>query len=149
MKKLLFLFVLPFFLFACDVNLINEHRDMPKMAWERQNSISVSAEVPETKEYVLKVHIRHTSHLQIVNMAVKLTISPENKPDETIVQDLLIPIRDKDGHLVGSAMGDICDTEFATKFTPKQKGKYTFTIAHVMEEEKVESIMEVGISVEK
>ena len=149
MKKLTFLFIMPFLLLACNVNLVNEHRDMPKMVWEKQNIISVTAEVPEVKDYTLKVHLRHTSHIQIGNIALKLTISPENKPDEVIVQDLLVPIRDKDGQLLGSAMGDICDTEFTTKFTPKQKGKYTFTITHQMEEDKVESIMEVGISIEK
>ncbi|TAH21145.1 MAG: hypothetical protein EAZ08_03870 [Cytophagales bacterium] len=149
MKKLFLLIITPLLLCACNVNLINEHKDMPKMAWEKQNQLSFTAEMPEVKEYNMKLHLRHTSHIQIGNIAVKLTITPDNQPNEAIVQDLLIPIRDKDGHLTGSAMGDICDTEFLTKFAPKQKGKYTFTLAHQMEEDKVESIMEVGFSIEK
>ena len=149
MKKLFFLSVITLLLCACNVNLVSEHKDMPKMTWEKQNQLSFSAEIPQIKEYTMKVHLRHTSHIQIGNIAVKFTATPDSQPNEAIVQDLLIPIRDKDGHLTGSAMGDICDTEFITKFTPKQKGKYTFTIAHQMEEDKIESIMEVGFSIEK
>lgn len=149
MKKLFFLIVAPLLLCACNVNLVNEHKDMPNMTWEKQNALTFSAEIPEVKEYSVGVHLRHTSHIQLSSMEVKLTITPENQPNEATVQNLLIPIRDKDGHLLGSAMGDICDTEFFTKFTPKQKGKYIFTLAHQMHEEKVESVMEVGFSIEK
>jgi gliding motility-associated lipoprotein GldH len=149
MKYTLFLFLILLIISGCN-NIYNEHQDITNMAWHRQNLLTFKANIPEPKEYTVNVHLRHTSHIQIGNIAVKLVISPENQPNEAITQELLIPIRDKTtGDLVGEAMGDICDTSFATKVTFKSKGAYTLTLEHQMEDDKVEAIMEIGISIEK
>ncbi len=147
-KALFLLFIIASFT-ACN-QLYNEHKSLPGMHWEKQNKLTFVVDIPEAKEYTLKINLRHTSHIQIGNVPVKLTINAENQSNELENQVFVIPIRDPaTGDLVGSAMGDICDTEYPIKFTFKQKGKYTLTLEHQMEEEKIESIMEIGINIDK
>lgn len=149
MKKLLLVLAIIIVFTACN-QLYNEHKSLPNMSWERQNKLTFGVDIPEAKEYTLKINLRHTSHIQIGEIPVKLTLSHGNQVDEIENQAFIIPIRDKaTGELVGSAMGDICDTEYPIKFAFKQKGKYNFTLEHEMEDDKVEAIMEVGINIEK
>lgn len=150
MKNLFLLFIPILFLITSCSGVYNEYKKLPNMHWEKQNILSFTADIPEAKEYTLKIQLRHTSHIQLGNIAIKLGITPENQPDKTETQNILIPIRDNaTGELLGEAMGDICDTEFITKYTFKNKGKYTFTLEHLMEDDKAEAIMEVGINIDK
>jgi gliding motility-associated lipoprotein GldH len=142
-------FVAVIFLFSSCSGIYNEHQKISNMHWDVQNVLSFKADIPEAKEYKVTIQLRHTSHIQLGNIAVKLSIYPENQADKAEVQNILIPIRDNaTGELLGEAMGDLCDTDFVTKFTFKQKGKHTLTLQHVLEEEKAEAIMEVGIKIE-
>ena len=150
MKTKYQILILICFLCCSCSDIYNENKSISNLHWEKQNVLSFNVDIPEPKEYPLTIQLRHTSHIQLGNLAVKLTITPESQKDKAESQNILIPIRDNaTGELLGEAMGDICDTNFVTKYTFKQKGKYIMTLEHLMEDDKAESIMEVGIKISK
>ena len=148
MRKIHTILFLIFLLITACSGIYSENKKIPNMHWELQNVLTFNAAIPEAKAYKVTIQLRHTSHIQLGNIALKLTVTPENQSDKPQTQNILIPIRDNaTGELLGEAMGDICDTDFTTNYTFKEKGKYTLSLQHLLEDDKAESIMEVGIKI--
>ncbi|SFF44788.1 gliding motility lipoprotein GldH family protein [Thermoflexibacter ruber] len=149
-KYFLALIINVLFFISCNT-FYNEHQKLPNLKWERSQEIAFEVDVPEAKNYTINIHLRHTSQIQYGEIEVKLAIIPSASNDiQAIDKEIIIPIRDKQtGHLLGDAMGDICDTTYKFPFKFEKKGKYKLVLSQQTEDESVASIMEVGISIEK
>lgn len=151
MKKIIFL-CLAVLLLACQDNntLFKEHQSIAMLRWEKTQARIFSVEVKDNKPfYSATVALRHSSKLEYgdISLSIKM-VSPSGKEKIT---NYIMPIRDrKTGNLVGSAMGDMCDTEmiFLEKIAFEETGKYNFEISHTMKEEII-SILEVGLIIQK
>lgn len=151
MKKITFLLLALLFLACQDSNtLFKEHQTIAMLRWEKTQARIFSVEVKDNKPvYSATLALRHSSKLEYgdISLSIKM-ISPSGKEK---IANYIMPIRDrKTGNLIGSAMGDMCDTEmiFLEKITFEETGKYNFEVSHTMKEEII-SILEVGLIVQK
>ncbi len=151
MKKITF-FCLTVLLFSCqDSNtLFKEHQSIAMLRWEKTESRIFNVDVKDNKPvYSATIALRHSSKLEYGDISLNIKmVSPSGKEK---IANYIMPIRDrKTGNLVGSAMGDMCDTEmvFLEKITFEEIGKYSFEVSHAMKEEII-SILEVGLIVQK
>jgi gliding motility-associated lipoprotein GldH len=149
-KHFLALIISVLFFTSCNT-FYNEHQKLPNLKWERSQEIAFEVDIPEAKKYTINIHLRHTSQIQYGEIEVKFAIIPLASNDvQAIDKEIIIPIRDSQtGHLLGDAMGDICDTTYKLPFSFEKKGKYKLVLSQQTEDESVASIMEVGISIEK
>ena len=151
MKRYFLLLIINALFFTSCNTFYNEYHKLPNLQWERSQEIVFEVDIPEAKNYTINIHLRHTSQIQYSEIDVKFTAIPISSDDvQAIDKEIIIPIRDKQtGHLLGDAMGDICDTTYPLSFSFEKKGKYKLILSQQTEDESVVSIIEVGLSIEK
>ncbi|MCU0394129.1 MAG: gliding motility lipoprotein GldH [Thermoflexibacter sp.] len=150
MKKISLLLIISFLLFIACNTVYQKNQELPNLKWDKTQSIAFDVEIPEAKIYGISINLRHTSHIQYGDIAVKLAIASAEQSGKVIEKEIVVPIRDKQtGHLLGEAMGDICDTSYTVQIPFENKGKYTLTLQQTNEDEALTAMMEVGITITK
>jgi len=147
MRKSIFVYSLGLLLMltACDGS-IRQFGDIAQLQWQTDQVIKVEANIKDTsKKYDMLIGLRHSSGIQMgaINVKVKQT-SPSG---ETTEKEYILYLRDKEtGELLGSAMGDMCDTDTPVEkgIQFKESGKYTYEISHLMGD-VVSPVLEAGI----
>ncbi len=151
MKRCFLLLIINVLFFTSCNTFYNEYYKLPNLQWQRSQEIVFEVDIPEAKNYTINIHLRHTSHIQYSEIDVKFVIVPMSLDSvQAVDKEIVIPIRDKQtGHLLGDAMGDICDTTYPLTFNFEKKGKYKLILSQQTEDESIASMMEVGLSIEK
>ncbi len=154
MKKISFilLFVSTILSFSCNKNRIYEkHRkNFTNYRWESSNILEYNPVITDTASaYKLYVAFRHIYGFQhpIVDINVEIT-SPSGKVTKNAYK--LVVIKGKRKYLSDCA-GDYCDLEtlIEKNYKFKEQGTYTFKIEHLMENDPVRNVMEVGLIIDK
>ena len=150
MKKISFYVLIICLLAACQGNeIFKEYQDIAQLQWNKTQSISFEADVQDTTSAVdWVVSLRHTSSMTQGDIKILLeSVSPSGK---TASQEYILNIRNRQtGELLGSAMGDMCDTDntIESQLVFKESGKYKFKITHLNED--VLPVLEVGFILRK
>jgi gliding motility-associated lipoprotein GldH len=149
-KPIIIFFLLSFlFLSGCKKSIYDKIESFPRNIWKKEVPISFKADIQDNSKPVnIILLLRHGTHTQFnaINVNV-LTV----KPDGSKKNDFYgIEIRDKEtGNLKGDAMGEMCDTELVIeKNVTLDKGIYTFTVSHEMEEALLPSMVDLGLKIQ-
>ena len=150
-----FLFVLTgFSFFSCNtIDLFERAESVPKQEWRSSYKPSFSFVIKDTvSTYLVYIILRHTDKYNYNNLWVNLnTVDPDQK--QTKVQYEL-PLANNNSGWLATAMDDIY--EHRISLTPqnqglsfKKPGTYTFTLEHIMREDPLEHVLDVGMRIEK
>lgn len=130
---------------ACDGN-IREFGNIAQLQWKSDQIITVKLNIDDTRQkYNMLVGLRHASNIQMG--AVKVKIKQTSPSGKTLEKEYILPLRDKEtGDLLGSAMGDMCDTDtpIGKDVQFDEKGIYTFDISQLMGDD-ISPFLEAGI----
>lgn len=134
---------------SCKDAVLKEYKTFPMVQWKVEESIKFTANIQDTtSKYDLIAALRHSANVELNEVALKiLQITPSGKQKEG---NFTVKIRDEKGFLLGSAMGEITDTEqkIVEKTTFSEIGNYTFEIRAVATE-KILPIAELGLIIQK
>lgn len=139
-------------LVSCNTGGVNEqHVAIPEHVWKSSYIPSFSFTVADTvSAYRVFLVIRHTDAFRYKNLWVKIGAQV---PGDSLVTDSrnLILATDDKGWL-GEGMDDIFEHRILLNQQPayfRKKGTYTYTLQHLMREDPLEYIMNVGVRIEK
>ncbi len=135
---------------ACDSkNAYKSFEGLPKLNWEKTNVHTHKVELKEDNlRYKLIVELRHLSSIKYGQLGVRIEHTPPSGEPST--KEYILVLRLPDGSLIGEAMMDLCDTPcLLEEDLALAQGVHTFKIAHIMEEDDLSGIMEVGLILEK
>ena len=149
MKKFKYLLILTMLIFsACNQNKIFEkHKKIKNYIWYKSEKINFEVSVNDSvNNYDICIAVRHITEYPFANLNTGLTIYyPDEKKE---YDEYKLSLRDKDGNLKGSVLGNIWDISIPVKKNIRflQKGIYKFKIENLMPEyEKTSGIMEIGL----
>lgn len=149
------LYLIPFTLYLSSCTLttgvFEKNIAIPKQQWESNFKPEINFTIKDTNSlYNIYFVLRHTEAYGFNNIWIKANVLVPGDPAIKSQQyDLTLATNDK-GWL-GTAMDDIYETRVLiqpeTKFT--KAGDYHFSIQHLMREDPLKHILNVGIRVEK
>lgn len=138
-------------LVSCDPNRVYE-KDIriPDGIWPMNNPVRFEVIVEDTiTAHNLYINVRHTGMYPFSNLYLFVTtVAPSGHAIKDTVQIILA---DKKGKWLGNGLGDIWDNQRIYKGQVRfaQKGKYIFEFEQAMRQEKLPSVLDVGLRVEK
>ena len=147
------LFVL--FLSSCsDAIVHSETRPVPGSVWDRSWKPEYSFEITDTiSQYDTYLDVRHTGSYAYSELYLFVTLK---RPDGHVYIDTVqCPLSDANGKWYGKGLGFIRSERFDAHILYKygnrfpQRGRYSVTLEQAMREEKLENVIDVGVSVEK
>lgn len=152
MGPLLFLAVL---FNGCTENvLFQEDAQTPNGVWERNWNPTFSFEVADTvNAHDVYLDLRHTGDYPFSNLYAFVTLTA---PDSTrLVDTVECTLADPSGRWYGKGQGFISSDRFQAHVLYKLRnkfphaGRYSLTLEQAMRVDKLEGIIDVGVSVEK
>jgi len=146
-KSYFFLFLL---LFSCEsAEFYKKYEDIAQVKWQKTQPISFEVNMTDTvTPFDWIISLRHTSSIQ--NGDIKVLLEAHSPSGKLVSQEYLLAIRNRQtGDLLGSAMGDMCDTDNTVekKFVFGEIGNYTFKITPQTEDAL--PVLEVGFILRK
>ncbi len=152
MKILGFIIILCISLTACThLDVFEKTIVIPDQKWFYNNKPEFSFNITDTTiSYNIFIVLRHTDAYEYNNMWVRL--GSKAPGDSFHFQNLDLTLGTDAKGWEGVGMDDIFDVRKTLTPGPvafKMKGTYTFTIAHIMRENPLKYILNVGIRVEK
>ncbi len=106
----LYLFALLFTLYSCSNAVYEEHQDVREvLAWDKTDIKTFKANIQNPDEYNVILALRH--HSQTKGPTIPIEVQITGPDGNTATNQINFVVRDANGDLVGSAAGDICDTE--------------------------------------
>ena len=139
-------------LVSCEkINLYEKNVAIPGHQWQSSFRPQFEFEISDTVQpYHFFIVLRHNEKYNYNNIWVKLRIQP---PSDTIhTEQLELTLANNEKGWLGSAMDDLY--EHRVRVTPQEgfmlkKGLYKFTVEHIMRDDPLEHIMNVGLRIEK
>jgi gliding motility-associated lipoprotein GldH len=136
---------------ACKKSLYNNTEEFPNNNWKKDKIVTFKATIEDISKPVrLKLLLRHSVNIPYTSITIKFVRTNPNGTVKDAMYDFFI--RDKaTGAMKGDALGDMCDTEFIVfdKLQLTEKGTYTFTVEHMMEDAILPAILDLGLEIEK
>ncbi len=105
-----------------------------------------------TVPYQLYIILRHNDRYNYNNIWLNLYAQVPGEAAQKFTVEL--PLATNEKGWLGSGMDDLYEHRIAltldpNKFNFRKAGTYTFTIEHIMREEPLENVMNVGVRIEK
>ncbi|HPM92325.1 MAG TPA: gliding motility lipoprotein GldH [Bacteroidales bacterium] len=130
--------------------IYEKHYDIPRITWSRFDVRTFDVEIKDiSASYDFYIAIRHHTEIPFKNIETKLTIYTPS--GEMRMNEQKIVLRDNEGKLLGSGMGDLWDIKYLArkglKFT--EKGTCRVEISSTMSKADLPGIIQVGLIVEK
>ncbi|MCB0479835.1 MAG: gliding motility lipoprotein GldH [Flavobacteriales bacterium] len=143
--------IVAFLLSSCHPNRVfREFNELPDYVWEKNNPQSFEVEITDIKaSYDLIVGVRYASGFQ--NLAIQLNSNVIGPNEYKTNEVYSISIVDANGKYLGEPSLDIWDLETIVKegITFTEPGTYTYTLTHLMPNDKLYFTMEVGLILDK
>jgi len=126
----------------------SDFQDTGKFQWKQEDKKTFVVDISEKREYDLFFGMRYGTGFPFRYMKVKVSQKlPSGKEQEIDLQFMII---DTEKKYIGDPLGQIWDYEKV--FMEKQimdVGQYTYTIEHIMKDESVPAVMEIGFIVKE
>jgi gliding motility-associated lipoprotein GldH len=134
------------------IDVFEKNVVVPNHAWSSQFKPEISFDIKDTTSlYKIYLVIRHTDAYRYKNIWVNIEAQPPG--DSTISQSLDLQLATDSKGWLGTGMDDIFEHRIPVtalqRPEPLKKGTYRFRVAHIMREDPLEHVMNVGIRVEK
>ena len=150
----LLLIVCSVWLSACTrIDLFEKVEAIPSHQWKGSLKPAFTFEIKDTSApYQIYVILRHNEKYNYNNIWVNLHTK---SPDGTISKaQYELPLANTEKGWLGTGMDDLYEHRIALtpinqQFYFKKAGTYTFTLEHVMREEPLQHVMNVGLRIEK
>ncbi len=146
LKHLFFLIFITILFTACHGDTYRHFIPIPGTIWNKGDKIAFRAELEtSTLADAVLVIRRHTAYPHD-DLKIKIYYaSPQGEKDEMIYT---IPFKDKSGKQIGDVMGELWDIEHTIiKNRSFDKGKHSFEVVHLMDDERLPLISEMGIRI--
>ncbi|MER3463308.1 MAG: hypothetical protein C4329_01685 [Chitinophagaceae bacterium] len=155
-KKLLYLFAAcGLLLTACThINLYEKVVTVPQQQWSSSFKPTFKFNITDTTvPYQLFLLLRHNEKYNYNNLWVSVTTKIPGS-DSTYKAQYELPLATNEKGWLATGMDDIYDHRIALtppdqKFYFKKKGEYTFIVEHIMREDPLQHILNVGLRIEK
>lgn len=142
-------------LFSCTkINLYEKVTAIPKHEWPSTLKPQFKFTITDTTApYQLFVILRHTEKYHYNNIWINLyTKTPGDSTQAKVQYEL--PLATNEKGWLGNGMDDLYEhrialTPFNGDFYFKKPGEYTFTLEHIMREDPLQEVMNVGLRIEK
>lgn len=140
---------------GCTENVVfQEDAQTPNGVWERNWNPTFSFEVSDTvSTHDVYLDLRHTGDYPFSNLYAFVTLTA---PDSTrLVDTVECTLADPSGRWYGKGQGFISSDRFQAHVLYKlrnkfpRSGRYSLTLEQAMRVEKLEGIIDVGVSVER
>ncbi len=139
---------------SCDtIDLYEKNISIPKNKWRSTYKPSFTFEIKDTiSAYQLYVIIRHNEKYNYNNIWLNLyTKSPDGTVSKAPYE---LPLATNEKGWLGTGMDDLYEHRIALtplnrQFYFKKAGNYTFSLGHIMREDPLENVMNVGLRIEK
>ncbi|HEU4471670.1 MAG TPA: gliding motility lipoprotein GldH [Flavisolibacter sp.] len=138
---------------SCEkINLYEKNASIPGHSWKSSFKPSFRFAIEDTTvPYEIFIVLRHNERYNYNNIWLSLTV----KDPSGLVQrsQLELPLANNEGWIgKETAMDDLY--EHRILITPKnlgylKKGEYVFTVGHIMREDPLENVLNIGVRVEK
>lgn len=149
MKQLYNILFITLFITSCNtLDVYEKTKGFPDQVWKSTDTPSFSFEVKDAKSlYNIQIVLRHTDAYHFKNIWANVLVQG---PDSSFSFKRDFVLADNQ-HWLGSSMDDIIEHRipFNPFPIPLKKGKYTFTLQHIMREEPLQNVLHAGIRVEK
>ncbi len=140
--------------FSCTtIDLYEKVAPIPKHEWSSAFKPQFTFTITDTaRPYQLFISLRHNNKYSYNNIWINLHTKT---PDGTVAKaQYELPLATNERGWLGTGMDDLYEhrialTPAAQNFYFKKSGNYTFTIEHIMREDPLENIMNVGLRIEK
>lgn len=154
--KIFYWLPLAFFSFfsSCDtINLYEKTTPIPGHRWTSNFKPQFKFTITDTTvPYQVFVLLRHTDRYNYNNIWINLYTQAPGDSIQKVQYEL--PLASKDKGWLGSAMDDIY--EHRISITPQNQnlyfrraGEYTFSIEHIMREDPLQQVLDIGLRLEK
>ncbi|MEO7312093.1 MAG: gliding motility lipoprotein GldH [Chitinophagaceae bacterium] len=132
------------------VELYERLENIPNAAWKMDFKPVFTFNITDTVSlYNVYITIRHTNSYGYNNIWLESTLQLPG--DSLITQKLDLQLANTDGWM-GTGMDDIFERRIMVTATPQKfskSGQVRFTLGHVMRQDPLPGIMQVGLRVEK
>lgn len=152
MKKFLSISLFTFYLISCTkIGVFEKTAPIPSQSWSYTNRPLFTFTITDTSAaYNIYIVLRHTDAYNYNN--IWLTLGSQAPGDSMRFQNINLELGNDTKGWEGRGMDDIYEvrkgiTPGPVPFT--KAGSYTFTIAHIMRENPLKHILNVGVRVEK
>ena len=140
--------------FACDTIDLYERMDsIPKHEWRADYKPQFKFSITDTTTpHQLYITLRHNEKYNYNNIWLNLyALSPDGKKEKFTIE---LPLAHPEKGWLGSGMDDLYDhripiTLDPQKFNFQRSGDYVFTIEHIMREDPLQNVLNVGLRLEK
>lgn len=152
MKSLLALSIFTVAIFSsCDtIDLYEKITAVPKHEWNSEFKPTFNFTIKDsTSIYDIFVVLRHNEKYEFNNIWISLTTQRKGDSSETGQYEL--PLANNEGWM-GSAMDDLYEHRIritSAEGIRLRKGEYSFTIGHIMRQDPLEHVMNIGLRIEK
>jgi gliding motility-associated lipoprotein GldH len=126
---------------------------IPKMEWKQSYKPVFTFEIKDTTAaYQLFITFRHNDRYNFNNVWVNLyTLSPDG---ESAKAQYELPLANNEKGWLATGMDDIYEHRIALTplnqdFRFKRAGTYAFTLEHIMREDPLQQVLNVGLRIEK
>jgi gliding motility-associated lipoprotein GldH len=150
LKNILAILIIAILASCNTIDIFEKTKFFPSQSWKDSERPSFTFDIEDTTSpYNIYVVFRHTDAYNYNNLWLNVTaIAPM---DTAITQHLNLKLADNTNGWLGSGMDDIFEhrIRITRAPVPLKPGKHTFTLQHIMREEPLQHVMNVGIRVEK
>jgi gliding motility-associated lipoprotein GldH len=135
------------------IDLYEKTVPIPHHAWDSRFKPQFKFTITDTTvPYQVYIIIRHNDRYNFNNIWLNLYTKAPNAAAQKVQYEL--PLASKEKGWLGSAMDDIYEHRIA--ITPQNQklyfqhtGEYIFTLEHIMREDPLQQVMDVGLRLEK
>lgn len=152
MKKLILAFIgAVLVLTSCNPRKIYEkHLDIDRITWNRFDIKTFEIEIKDiSANYAFYVAIRHLTDVPFRHVLIKFTLYTPSGERRTMEQKIFL--KDNEGKLLGSGMGDLWDLVHLVRddFKFTEPGICRVEVSSTMSQAELPGIMQVGLIVKK
>ncbi len=135
------------FFTACN-DIYRNFQSVKDLKWYKKDVKTFNVSIPEDGNYDLVFALRHSTGYPFTS--IKINIEQTTPEGKVLEKNAEFPIVDKNGKYLGEVTGQLWDIEnIFSEHTFLKKGKYIFKIKHIMNNNPVILVIDVGLIVRK
>ena len=153
MKRLLVILIIAISLFACqpEGRIYVEYQELsPELEWLKKDAREFKVPINDKSiAYNMSLSFRYVNGYE--DQVVKVKVTETSPGGIEAVKEYDLKVREENGDYIGEVAYEIWDSEHMVESNKKYKetGSYTYVIEHNMPKDPLNSVMEIGVILEK